>query len=557
MPLAGQVSVRTMDEERVALVFLQPNSQPGDLSRLYDQASAAAVLSQGMLFVGQNRTFIRYRDADAPRGYDAEAIEPPRGNDLYLVDRDGTHTLSAARMQEVDLAQILLRIPPVTTHRPMQPATIFVVALAGLCDMLVNYFQDHHLRFRVARLENPGNKTLVLLEVSPRPDSPTGDRVPPFVLSYLLGLPHTTVFTSVEEAPDRNVLVQWRHQYPCLPRHIIDVFAADTLVFFSAGSYFSNTCVSPIPPFFEGDNLTSVKLMGPAETTLRPISDLPARKFELPVRLLPDSGPLSSTAALVLKLDEIEWVRRLLHRLPGEIFADYRICLGVDCAVLMGTAMKFESLPFGVPFRQVQDTSLFIPVRSRFVPDLPWSLLSQVLQIKEETYTFFAQEFRLDVPRNAFTLLSRSLFAQTNPSTLKFELARKRELPKLNWTSPPRPERVSAFASAREQIRGLRDSTFGRGASWRSDRHADQRTSQSVFRPVTQDNNLNAENLFRGRAEEYQKAGDYLSAAMCFALAGDKFNAAQNYQAAARELESGPRDKPIPISIHGLGTDTA
>lgn len=43
--------------------------------------------------------------------------------------------------------------------------------------------------------------------------------------------------------------------------------------------------------------------------------------------------------------------------------------------------------------------------------------------------------------------------------------------------------------------------------------------------------------LFRKRAESFLQSGDHLSAAFCFALAGDNYNAARSYQEAARRLK--------------------
>jgi hypothetical protein len=536
--LAGQVSVRLMENDAGALVSLRPaKTEQLDLSRFYDTASTAAGLCGGMLFIGQDRTFIRYRDADAPRGYNADALQTPARGITYLVDRDGTHALSHSAMQDTDLADLLLRISPVPAHSTEAPATLFVLAQPALSYILVRYFRDHYLSFRVAQLESGTGKSLSLLEVRSRPDSPTGARIMPHVLTYLCGLPHTLVCTAVESTSERRMLVQWQHKYPCLARNVIEVFKPDSLVLFTAGPYFSNMSVSPVPAFFEGDQLTSIRMMSPQPASLKPVDDWQSRRFELPVRLVSDSGPLLPTAALVLKHEQIDWVRRLLHKLPAEAFADYTLSLGEDAAVLLATTKPLESLPFGIPFRRIEDTNLFIPIRTRFVPDLPWALLAGVLGITDEAYTFFAESFRLDVPGRSFAPISRALVAETNPPRLDFKLRTGPVLPDLKWVPPPRPEGEGRSVSAtREQLRAIRENLniFRRSRPSPASRH-----DLSIVRRGT--SAADADILFKERAELFLKSGDWLSAALCFALAGDNYNAAQHYQAAARQIRDEKR----------------
>lgn len=539
MPLAGHLSVRLMDRNSGVLVSVSPSqTEQPDLSRFYDAASVAAGLSEGVLFIGKEQTFIRYRDAEAPRGYNADAIQSPSRDSIYLVDRKGTHTISQATLREADLSDLLLRIAPVSTHSSQATTVLFVLALPALCDILVRYFRVHYLSFKVAQILSDTGRPLSLLEVTSRPDSPSGAQVPPYVISYLSGLPHTLVCTAVESNTDRQLLVQWQHQYPCLIRNVREVFKPNSLIVLTAGPYFSNLLVSPIPTFFEGDQLTSIRMKYAEPAKFTPIDNWRSRPFELPVRLLRDSGPLLSTAALILKEEEVDWVRRLLHRVPAEAFANYQLCLGQDSAVLLATSTPLESLPFGMPFRRIEDTNLFIPPRMRFTPALPWPLLANVLKINDDMYTFFSEEFRLDVPRNSFVPLSRALVAGTDPPRSSFELQAVPTLPKLKWIPPPPPEApVKTSQKTEEQRRSWKDSAWDwLGRRTERPRHPspteNQVTTPSVSSP------LDADRFFKEKAETFVHAGDELSAAFCFALAGDNYNAAQCYQAAARKLKS-------------------
>jgi hypothetical protein len=265
-------------------------------------------------------------------------------------------------------------------------------------------------------------------------------------------------------------------------------------------------------------------------------------RFELPVRLVKDNGPLLSTAALILDAEEVEWVRRLLYRLPSEAFSRYTVCIGQNHAVLSGEGMPLDLIPFGIPLQRVQDTNLFIPLRTRFMPDLPWALLAKSLDLKDGIYTFFSQEYRLDVPLNDFTPLAKALVADMSRPRVSLQLRPSHGLPTLNWTPTPKSQRQREASMLREQIRELRQSEEANsfwqlrrnrpGASSQQPGSGNQRVIVSLDSPAR-----SAEELFKERADSFRKAGDHLSAALCYALATDTYNAALSYQEAAQQIK--------------------
>jgi hypothetical protein len=136
----------------------------------------------------------------------------------------------------------------------------------------------------------------------------------------------------------------------------------------------------------------------------------------------------------VLTAQELGWLRPLLYRLPGEEFAAYQLCPGEDGAVLISQSAPISGLPFGLPLRRLGETSLFIPLRQRFVPDLPWPLLREALKIAEDTYTFITTSYRLDLPATAFSPLEKSLVADPARPPVKFTLQPPPNLPPLRWS---------------------------------------------------------------------------------------------------------------------------
>lgn len=563
MALPDQVTVR-MDEEQGALIELTPpHPDAPDLSRLYDAASDAAAFSGGLLYVGEGPAFIQYRDGGAPRGYtvDGEEIQPPSAprDRRYLVDREGTHPLSLAPLPEQPLDRLLLRIAPLPAMGAALPAVAYALVAPSLYRMLARYFRAHHLDYRVARFhaskkenvpEDDEATTYLLFEIAPRPDAPTGALLPAFVLSYLEDLPRCAVLTEVWARAGRRLLVEWRRDYPCHPPHVLEAFPSDSLLLFTAGPDFDNLCVSPAPIFFEGDDLTAAHAPQSERADLTARDDRAGLPLDLPVRLTIDQGPLPPTAALILEGQEIAWLRRLLYRLPGEAFAGYTLCLGRERAVLVGEGLPLEiaSLPFGIPLRRVRDTQLFIPLRARFTPDLPWALLAEALALQTDTYTFLAPDFRLDVSCDEFAPLSRALTAEPGRPRVALKMRQSSDLPALRFTPPEEPteeepsepepsvsrpdEAPSPQPDERGEKAGLLRRILGDGQPVPEQKPMP--TNREVERVVVRE--VEAQDLekhLREEAESYREDGNHLDAALYFALAGDIAAAGQCYQRGA------------------------
>lgn len=562
MALPGHVAVR-MDEAQGALVELSPpHPDAPDLSRLYDAASDAAAFSGGLLYVGEGTAFIQYRDGGAPRGYtvDGEEIQSPSAppDRRYLVDREGVHPLSLAPLPEVPLDRLLLRIAPLPARGAALPAVAYALVAPSLYRMLARYFRAHHLVYRVARFHTPKKEAVqggdaaaayLLFEIAPRPDAPTGALLPAFVLSYLEDLPRCAVLTQVWTEAGRRMLVEWGQDYPCRPPHVLDAFPPDSLVLFTAGPDFDNLCVSPAPTLFEGDELTTAHIPRSERADLTPHDDRAGLPLDLPVRLAPDQGPLPNTGALILEGQEIAWLRRLLYRLPGEAFAGYTLCLGRERAALVGEGSPLEiaSLPFGIPLRRVRDTQLFIPLRARFTPDLPWALLAEALALRPDTYTFLAPDFRLDAPRAAFAPLSRALTAEPDRPRVALEMRPAAGLPALRFTPPEKPTGPASSQPdpsvapagqpvAGDEKPGLFKRIFGGEQPPIELTKEPSPPAGEVERVVVREVEAqDVEQRLREQAESYRDEGRLLDAALYFALAGDTVAAGQCYQRGARD----------------------
>lgn len=554
LPLSESIRLRKTLEGDEALVLLTPPEPDSpDLSRFYDAVAAASALSDGSLYIGQERAFIRYRDGAAARGYDADRVQLPPGDELFLLDHETTYRIPAASLKELSLQEVLLGMATLPAREMELPERAFALVATPLYRMIARYLRDHHLRYRVARFYATKGETLALFEITARRSSPTGAHVPAFVLNYLESLPRSVVLTEAWADVGRRMLVEWGRRYPGNARNILPAFAPDSLLLISSGDDYPNLSVAPVPTFFEGDEVTTAQAPRLVSADLRPLDSADGLTFELPLRLVEDAGAIGQTSALILDEQETKWVERLLYRLPGEAFNAYTMCMGEQSAVLVGEGMPVESLPFGIALQRVQDTQLFIPLRARFAPDLPWGLLAQSLNLKDGIYTFLTDEFRMDIPRASFTPLARALVAEKERRAQPFTVSKARGWPELNWT--PRQQPKQSWRSTREPGSGQRESQrqgfFGR---IRNDATPEQRQQQQnvaqanaprrpdASREQRPPQPLDEATLFRRRAESFLQSGDHLSAAFCFSLAGDNYNAARSFQEAARRIKQDGQD---------------
>ncbi|MDM8515084.1 hypothetical protein QUF76_02705 [Desulfobacterales bacterium HSG16] len=507
--LAGLVTVFSAEKNGIIIRINPNNPSTDDLSRFYDTALAAAELSDGLFYIGKERIFIRYRDGNAPGGYDADNVDIPDSKDIFLIDIDGTHVIQEKSLAEKPLDKLLLSFSPRPERGTEIPETIYALCRPALYSMLAEYFRNHDFLYDVARFCTPEKSTLVLFKIFPRHDAPIGSIIPGFMLTWLAGLPWCAVLQESEIEEGRTMLVEYGYRYPC--RRIADVFPQESLLIFTSNPDFSNMCLIPCPTFFDGDELIkSTDSCNAAEYEITPVNDSSRVSLKVPVRLIPASGPSPFPSALILDNRETSWLCRLIRCLPELPFHRFFMCQGKESSVLMSRENHIEGIPFGIPLCSVKDTNLFVPVQSRLTPELPWAVLSEVMGISKNTYSFMTKDFRLDVPEKNFSPLSRALVAESKElrSDLKIEPAS--ELPNLKWTGPTQKKGKS----------GNRKGLF-------------QKLSEKATGASNKENPANREAAFQQEAEKCRGKGDFLGAGVCFAMIDDSANAARCFKKAA------------------------
>ena len=518
--LAGHVSVRREGDPNDPgspgdiLVFVDaPDPDAQNVSRHFDMLSSAAEFGEGFLFVGADRLFIRYRDENAVSGYDAPDVAPPEGDDIFLVDVEGTRTFFSKQAEDWPLDDLLLRIPPAAEKISAPPSAAFVLAAPALFPMFCRYFAEHEFRFGAARFRGADGKALVLFEVRSRPGSPLGSPVPLFVMKYLDSTPGCVVLTEEEHGNGgARVLSQWR--YATAVGGAEKVFDPDCILIFSDGPDFSNLRVSPAPAFFDADASLSASTPPSAYAALSPSDEPRAALPNIPVRLTRDRGPSPFASALILDNEQTGWLLRLVKKLPDNLFYRYSLCRGRDLSVLMADGDRIEGVPFGEPMRGVEGPRLFIPTGYKITPNLPWELLSQVMSVQEGMVAFVTPRMRLDIPSDAFRPLRRALAAEPQRPVAQFAMVPSPAFPELKWTAPPspKPERKGILRKIAERAVPVANGGKDAGAD-----------ASAGAGPLEQ------------RAKSCRDQGDFLSAGVCFSLLDDDLNAARCFKDAIAE----------------------
>lgn len=513
-----QVRIMQQGQNGDIFLFLLPTkTQADDLSTFYDAAATATHLSRGHFFIGTRLSFVQYRDEDAPRGYDIPGFEPHnQQKDLLLVGSWGSHQIDLSGYKESSLADMCLRIAPVPGSATMPPAIAYVLVHRSLYAILARYFRAHQLRYRLARIQIETHDH-ILFEIQPNPESDAADTIPVFILDYLMRMPRLALLYDISPDNNNQILLQWQHRYPLHLPHICNTFTDNSLIILTNAPY-SNLQLQPRPSFLDGDRLTTIhtKQANQYPLTAQATTELPS--LQLPVLLRPAVGALPAIAAVLLTHQEVGWLRQLLYRLPGKAFHDYQLCRGDNISVLMSQSLPVEGIPFGIPLRRLADTELFLPLGSRFVPELPWPILRQALAVQDNVYTFLTESYRLDVARDDFSPLSRTLLASQRG--LNLQLQPLDTLPPLNWTLPNQPKPAAKVQPPQTQ-RVVANP--GRSAP----KPITVSPTATAASPIVE---VQPDTFLREQARQYEEAGDLLAAALCYELLHDQSNSSRCYR---------------------------
>ncbi len=381
---------------RELVVEVQANS-----SHRMDRLAAIARLVGGMVFTGSGRHFVKYRDAQAPFGYDiAELVADPGDMALYH-DR----FRQAYRADKtIALRDLLLRLAPVAVPRTRAevPRMLYALVNTGLGDSVVGYLARWSVAARVALVEWPRGGTSDVVE---RAYLLQLTQAAPRFVSLLKSLPGVRLFV-----PDgERAVVEMGHRHPIPLSACAPLFGSDEMVMFRAAGDGAIT-LSARPPFVDVQTVTSLVAESPAPAeNVRPVGV--TGTFALPLKLVPTGAPPRRVAAAVIPLGEQDTLGRILSVLPPATLNKITVAFTETSIYLYGPDAA-HVVPLGTLYEELGE-GVLVPLGWALSPPIPPDVLRQLSRTPADVRLFVTGGSRplTAIPQGAFVSATRVLIA--------------------------------------------------------------------------------------------------------------------------------------------------
>lgn len=389
-----QLSTRLKTRE-LAITFA------ADSTARMDRMAGVARLAQGMVFVGTQTHFVKYRDAGSPLGYDVSETLSVAG-DLALYHDAFEQAYKIERT--LSLKDILLTLSPESRPTPVATAhpLLHVTAEAGLGPAVLRYLARAKAVGTVSYVEWPSQSSF--------DDAPrrvflfTLTQPAPRFVALFKSLPGVRVF--VPYAPNLAVEIDRRH--PISLESCRTVFDEDSLVLFRRDG------VDTVSPFTRGAPIETIVRADVLEESASTLSagavgaELPS--FTVPIRVRPSSEPISTPTAIVVPHEQRAWLLKLLYLLPAESLRSIRMAISNE-STFVTSERGVEALPVGTHFHEIA-ANVFVPSGWAVEPPLEKSVLLSLLALPSGTRGFF------DPTTSKLVLVREDAFADVNRLTI-------------------------------------------------------------------------------------------------------------------------------------------
>lgn len=398
-------------------------------SHRMDRLAAIARLVGGLVFTGSGRHFVKYRDAQAPFGYDiGELLANPSDMALYH-DR-------FAQPYKIDrtiaVRDLVLRLAPVHVPRARSeaPRMLYAMVPIGLGESIVGYLARWSVQARVARIEwQRGGTSGVIDQAFLLQLTTPATRF----VQLLRSLPGVRLFV-----PDgERCLVEYGHRHPIPLSSCAPLFGSDELVLFRAGG--DGAVVLPQrPPFVDVQAITSLSSVG-AEPSINVRVKPVEGTFALPLRLVASAAPPRRVAAVVIPANEQSTLGRILAVMPPAALARLT-CAFTEQAIYLYGSESAPVIPLGVLYEEIGE-GVFVPLGSALSPPIPPEVLRQLSRADARTRLFVTGgRYPITaIPESAFVPATRILVSEVpvfEDTPIAPPLDADRPLPDL-WPSPP------------------------------------------------------------------------------------------------------------------------
>ncbi len=409
---------------REMIVEVQANS-----SHRMDRLNAIARLLGGLVFTGSGRHFVKYRDAQAPFGYDiGELLADP--GDLALYHDRFAQPYKKDRV--IAIRDLILRLAPsqVPRIRTDVPRLLFALVPLGLGESVVGYLARWAVNARVAHVEwaRGGTSDVIDRALLLQLTQPAQRFV-----QLLRSIPGVRLF--VPDGERAAVEFGYRHPIPlsaCAP-----LFGTDEMVLFRAGGD-GAIVLAQRPPFVDVQTVTAF-----SSDTGQPATQVRTRPidgtFAMPLTLVASSAPPRRVSAVVVPLTEQATLGRILSVMPSAALAKLTAAFS-ETAIYLHGADSASSIPLGTLFEDT-GSGVFVPLGQAVSPPVPPDVLRQLARV-EPGQRLFVTGGRYPitaVPESAFVAATRLLVADVpvfEETPIAPPLDADRPLPDL-WPAPP------------------------------------------------------------------------------------------------------------------------
>lgn len=397
-------------------------------SLLLDRVARLARLLSAPLCVGAGRHFVAYRDDAAPLGYDATTpLAEPGDLAIYTP----TLVQPCRKIKELSLRDLveqlqLLTLPGGLLRELAQPQSpddspavsepideIYLTCGTTLLPRLVRYLW-----------QTGASGDLLIPDPLPSPEGLPSDRIfrapivrlvtPPLsLLLRLLTLPSVRLL----RREGSNFLIDLGHAHPLQLTSMQSLFPAADLYLFLAGRRGSLRAKSPsktplgrfvtpqIAPPGENDDAAQ-----PLQAVRLGSSTSPPPPLKLTLRLVAAHSALQDPlSATLIPWHRLATLQRLLGLLSGEaIFSLHAV--GLPAGLFCFGSAAVQHLCAGQLFAEVSP-QVFVPARTRLLPDLPPSQLRALVQHGDDHLVVFlpAETQPIAVPKSLASPLSLRL----------------------------------------------------------------------------------------------------------------------------------------------------
>jgi hypothetical protein len=350
--------------------------------------------------------------------------------------------------------------------------------------------------------------------------------IPDFVLAYMQNLPGCQVFQGFGGL-EKGVfyLCEYGFFHPLdLPEMVANTVEKGLFVGFGQDRS-KNFMINSLPDFQADNSLIEYATdFLPQKFDYVPVAEI--EKLQVNLRFVDLEPDLRAPAAvLFLEKEEILWLKEMLYKLPGALFAEIEWIGNRDYLFLFfNDSVAIPFFPFGQPFRQIA-AHIFIPADKDMVPHLQPDQLAEIFAAANESYTFITDIWRRDLPQAAKVPLQQLL---TITCDIDIEFKPDSDMDGFVWedagvavaTTPGAPAIEVSEKSGENPVIPIVE-----------------QFAQNGLKPHEYDNNIA---FIKQSLNEYgillRRQGDLVGAATCFSLAEENQAAADCYAEAARSL---------------------